>query len=108
LVENATSNAVGQQYSYSLSESAHRSLDDFEATPAGRTQAAALDPILSKSQWLLQADLRDLEYAATIVFFRKQGHDWPVAIEKMCQFKGLTVGSPVVERADDLARKVIE
>ena len=107
LVEKTTSNAVGQQYSYSLSESARSSLADFEATPTGRAQAAALDPILSKSHWLLQADLRDLEYAATIVFFRKQGHDWPLAIEKMCQFKGLTNAGPVVKRADDLARRVV-
>ena len=55
----------------------------------------------------MQADLRDLEYAATIVFFRKQGHDWPSAIEKMCQFKGLTNAGPVVKRADDLARSVV-
>ena len=107
LVEKTTSNAVGQQYSYSLSESARSSLAEFEATPAGQALAAALDPVLSKSHWLLRADLRELEYAATIVFFRKQGHDWPLAVEKMCQFKGLTNTDPAVKRATDLAHRIV-
>ena len=107
LVEKTVSNAVGQQYSYSLSESARESLAEFEATSAGMALAAALDPILSKCDWLLQADLRDLEYAATIVYFHKQGHEWPLAVEKMCQFKGLMNTGPVLRRADELARRVL-
>ena len=106
LVERTTANAFGQQYSYSLSESVRSSLAEFDATSAGQAFAAALTAVLSKSRWLLETDLRDLEYAATIVFFRTHGHDWPSAIEKMRQFKGLADGGQVVERADALARRV--
>ena len=60
-----------------------------------------------KNFQLFQADLKDLEFASTIIYFRKQGHDWPTAVQKMCQFKGLTNGSQVVERADALAREVV-
>lgn len=107
LAEKTSSNAVGQQYSYSLSDSARSGLADFETTFAGRAQAAALEAVLSEKQWLLKEDLRDLEYAATIVFFNKQGHDWSSAVDKMCQFKGLTKGGQDVERADALARRII-
>jgi uncharacterized protein len=105
--ESASANAVGQQFSYRLSESARDSLADFERSPAGQAEAARLDSYLSDKRWLLMQDLRDLEYAATIVFFREQGHDWPLAIERMCRFKGLTSGDQVVERATKLAQRVI-
>lgn len=107
LDETTSSNSVGQQYSYSLSDSARSSLADFESTPAGKAEAAKLDDALSGKRWLLEQDLKDLEYAATIVFFRAQGHEWPLAIEKMCQFKDLTNGVEVVERAGELARRVV-
>ena len=107
LDEKSNSNAVGQQYSYNLSPAARKSLAEFETTPPGQALASELEAFLADKRWLLAADLRDLEYAATIVFFHKQGHEWPSAIDKMCQFKGLTKGGQVVERADALARQVV-
>lgn len=107
LSETATRNAVGQQFSYSLSDSARNNLAVFESSPTGRTQAAQLDDSLRDKRWLLEQDLKELEYAATIVFFCQQGHDWASAINKMCQFKGLTSGGQVVERASALARRVV-
>ncbi|WP_165231882.1 hypothetical protein [Aquisphaera insulae] len=106
LTETTKSNGIGQQYSYSLSEVARHSLTELEAS-AGRGLSAALDAVLSGKRWLLEEDLKDLEFAATIIFFRQQGHDWPSAVEKMRQFKGLTEGSPAVKRADVLARRVV-
>jgi uncharacterized protein YwgA len=105
--EFATRNAVGQQFSYRLSDSALRNLADFEKTPAGEAEAAKLDAYLSSKRWLLDQDLRELEYAATIVFFYQQSHDWASAIEKMCQFKSLTCGDQVVERASKLAQRAV-
>jgi hypothetical protein len=57
---------------------------------------------------LFQVDLKDLEFASTIIYFRKESHDWPTAVAKMCLFKGLTKGSQVVERADSLACEITE
>ena len=62
--------------------------------------------VLDGLERLFQADLKDLEFASTIVYFHKQGHDWLTAVAKMCQFKGLTNGNQVVERADALAREI--
>jgi uncharacterized protein len=107
LTESATLNAVGQQFSYCLSDSARRSIAAFETSPTGWAQAAQLNHFLEDKRWLLEQDLKELEYAATIVFFRNQGHDWASATEKMCQFKRLASDSQVVERANALARQVV-
>lgn len=107
LDEKASSNAVGQQYSYSLAPAARNSLADVESTPTGKALASDLEKFLIDKRWLLDEDLRDLEYAATIVFFHRQGHDWASAIDKTCRFKGLSNTSPAVERANALARRVV-
>lgn len=107
LIETTVSNSVGQQYSYRVKESARSSISAFEATPQGRVVADQMEPFRPKALELVQADLKDLEFAATTVFFRKAGHAWPEAIEKMCRFKGLSSDSPVVVRADELARQFI-
>jgi uncharacterized protein YwgA len=106
LVEKAGANMVGQQFSYTLDEDARTNLTDFESSSRGQAISSAMAPFHDLAQRLFKVDLKDLEYASTAVFFRMQGHDWPAAVEKMCQFKSLTVDTPVVERADDLARQI--
>ncbi|MHC5539774.1 hypothetical protein ACYOEI_16265 [Singulisphaera rosea] len=106
LDERAESNMVGQRFSYCLNEVARKNLADFEATPRGTVAAAELAPHEDLARRLFLADLKDLEYASTAVFFRKQGHEWVEAVEKMCRFKGLTPRGRVVERADELARQI--
>lgn len=106
LSERTESNVVGQKFSYRLNEAFRKELSDFEATARGRGAAVELEPHQALARNLFQVDLKDLEYASTAVFFRKEGHDWPEAIEKMCRFKGLTPGSRVVERAGELARQI--
>jgi uncharacterized protein len=107
LHERADSNLVGQQFSYRLNEGARKNLSDFEATPRGKAAAESLAPYADLARRLFRADLKELEYASTAVFFQRQVHDWPQAIEKMCEFKGLTPGSRVVERAGELARQIV-
>jgi hypothetical protein len=50
---------------------------------------------------LLQADLKELEVASTVIDFRAQGNDWPSSVEKTCQFKGLAGGGPFVVTAGE-------
>jgi uncharacterized protein YwgA len=107
LIEKAESNLVGQQYSYRLSDGARQSLSDFEATPQGRSVSESMSRFEPLARRLFQSDLKELEFASTIIFFHRQGHDWPEAIEKMCEFKGLMPGTRPVERADALAREII-
>jgi uncharacterized protein YwgA len=107
LVEKARSNQVGQQFSYCLAENTRKNLAEFEATPQGQVLSARMSSFEPLARQLFQTDLKELEYASTIVFFHKQGHDWPVAVEKMCQFKELPPESQVVKRADALAREIV-
>ncbi|WP_422924273.1 hypothetical protein [Singulisphaera sp. PoT] len=106
LVERAGANPVGQQFSYQLDEVARVKLADFESSPRGATTCSVLAPFEEQARRLFLVDLKDLEYASTIVFFRERGHDWLEAVEKMCRFKRLTAGSGVAERAEVLARQV--
>ncbi len=107
LVETAGLTQVGQRYSYSIDEDAKRTIAAFESTPHGKMIADQMETFRASAVRLVQADLRNLEFASTTVFFREQGHEWSVAIEKMCQFKGLTPGSADVLQADKLARQYI-
>ncbi len=107
LVEKAESHAVGRQFSYRLADSARSGMAEYEATPQGQSRLERLEPFREQACRLFQADLKDLEFASTIVFFHKQGHDWPTAVEKMREFKNLTTGSLVVERAEVLAREFV-
>lgn len=107
LVEKAKANPTGQQFSYCLSERARAGLAEFQAGARGRSLLQGLEPFESKARRLFQADLKELEYASTILFFREKGHEWPGAVEEMCRFKGLTKGSPMASRAEALAREVV-
>jgi len=107
LVERAESNLVGQQFSYQLTDEARHHFAEFELTPRGKAAANVLTPFEPLARQLFQVDLKDLEYASTVVFFRTQGYDWPMAIAKMCDFKRLTRGHQVVEQAEATARQVV-
>lgn len=107
LVETVRTNPAGQQFSYGLSHRARTGLAEFESGSRGHPLLRALEPFESTARRLFQADLKELEYASTILFFREKGHDWPAAVEEMCRFKGLAYGSPITNRAEALAREVV-
>ena len=108
LIEKAESNPIGQQYSYQVAEDVPQKMTAFEETLLGRTVADQMKPFKSLALDLVRASLKDLEFASTIVFFRKQGHLWPNAIKKMCEFKKLPQDSPYVMQANQLARQFID
>ena len=107
LAESALSNAAGQQFSYRLTDKTRTNLSEFESTPRGRSVLEQMNPFESKARRLFQADLKELEYASTIVFFREKGHDWPTSVNRMCRFKKLEKGSLIANRAEALAREVV-
>lgn len=107
LEEWSVPNMAGQQYSYKVSDDARHRVAEFEAHPDGSLQARRMAPFEGLARELLRMDLRELEVASTIVFFRNQGHGWPVAVEKTCQFKGLPPGTPFLPKAEELARRIV-
>src|SRR5260221_381427 len=80
LEEHEEATAVGNSYDYRLSEKAKASMAEFEATPRGEAEAAALVEHHPLAMRMFGADLKDLEYAATLVYFRHRGLKWTEAI----------------------------
>ena len=107
LEERIEIHPYGEQYSYTLPEASRRQIDEYEAGPRGALPAEQLARFEALARTLYQADLKDLEVAATLVFFRQQGHDWAVAVAKTCQFKDLPAGTPPVKQAEELARGIV-
>jgi uncharacterized protein YwgA len=107
LEERMEVHPYGEQYSYTLPDESRRQIAEYEAGPRGAQPAEQIAQFQPLARTLYQTDLKELEVAATIVFFRKQGHDWPVAVEKTGQFKDLPVGMPLVKEAQELARRIV-
>jgi uncharacterized protein len=107
LAEETEQNAMGQQYSYHLTEHTKRQVADLEATPEGRGMAQELAPFEAQAKDLLKADLKELEVASTMVYFRRQGYDWPEAVARTGSFKNLPLTAGVMKRAEDLAHRVV-
>jgi uncharacterized protein YwgA len=103
LVEVVGHNTRGQEYSYQLPESTKRQISDLERSAQGRKWAAQIGPFEPLAKELLKTDLKQLEYASTIAFFRRQGLGWPTAVEKACVFKN----TQAVRSAEPLTHKVI-
>jgi uncharacterized protein len=104
-VEKTT--ALGNTYDYRLSDKAKAALAEFEATSVGEAEAAVLAEHHALAMRLLKADPKDLEYAATLVYFRRRGVKWPEAIEKTCAFKKLRKNSLAIRRAEELAKEIV-
>lgn len=88
LEEQASENALGRQYSYRLPEPIRQQVAAVEATEQGQAWAAELARFEPLARELLGADPKQLEYASTIVYFRRKGYAWPESVEKACAFKG--------------------
>jgi uncharacterized protein len=108
LAERTEPIMVGQQYSYRLTDEAKKQLADFESVPRGSELARRMAEFKPLAEELLRADLKELEVASTIVFFRKQGHDWPAAVEKTREFKELPAGTQFLKRAEELSRRIVD
>ena len=93
----------GSQYSYRLPARVKQQLSELERSESGKTLAGQLAAFEAKAKTLLQADVKELEYASTILFFHEQGDDWPEAVEKAIEFKG----TPAVRSALALAQRAL-
>ena len=98
LEESSEANQVGVQYSYVLSERARSQLAELEKTPAFRALADQLSSFEGKAKELLSTDLWHLEVASTLVYFRRQGHDWPESLARTCKFKHIDATKPANAR----------
>lgn len=107
LQEERIENTAGQQYNYTLTEEGAKALADAERTPSAKEMRAAMAGFEEQARQLFSADLRELEVASTMAYFRRQGCDWPAAREKTCRFKSLRPEDPAVQNAEGLARRIV-
>jgi uncharacterized protein len=107
LEERMEAHSYGEQYSYRLSAESLRQIAEYEAGPRGAQPAEQIARFQPLARTLYEADLKELELAATIVFYRRQGHDWPAAVAKTCEFKSLPAGAPSLKKAEELARRIV-
>jgi uncharacterized protein len=107
LEEAKEARPYGEQYSYTLLEDARRQVSAYEASPRGSGPAGEMARFRDLALELYQADLKELEVASTIVFFRKRGFDWETAVEKTREFKNLPVDPSFLGRCRALASKVV-
>jgi uncharacterized protein len=109
LEESSQTTRYGLQYSYSLPDATKRKLDEYEQGPQSQKSLACMSPYEQSAKELIKADLKELEIAATLVYFRRQDNDWSVAAEKTRQFKNLdsVASSDLLRRAEELAKRIV-
>ncbi len=103
LVEQSSEHSQGQQFSYRLSPSAADAITALEVTESGRASALELAEFEVRAKAFLTEDLKQLEYASTIVYFRRQGEEWEAAVAKAAAFKR----TGAVSKALPLAKQVV-
>jgi uncharacterized protein YwgA len=108
LDEKEEETGIGKTFHYALTEKTKGLLSDFEQSSKGRNEAKAIESFKAKAIELMKEDLKDLEYAATLVFFRQRKMEWDEAIDKTCQFKKLRRNSRALSRAKELAEGIVE
>lgn len=107
LSERPHENLAGTQYEYALTDLAKDQLAEAESKAAGRRAAEQLAPFEDLGRRLLRMDLRELEIAATIAYFKRKEETWSKAVESACRFKSLATDAPVVRTAAALAKEVL-
>ena len=87
LIETSEGQVGFERYNYHLSDETSRQLSALEVSAQGEKMKAELTAFEAKARFFLASELKELEYAATIVYFKQQGDDWAVSVEKATTFK---------------------
>ena len=107
LSEQPQGNVAGMQYEYALTDLAKDQLAEAESRTGGKKAAEAMAPFEQLARKLLRKDLKELEVAATIAYFKRKEANWQKAVESACRFKSLPAESSVVRTATELAKAIL-
>jgi len=109
LEEEKKSNMVrGSSYSYRLGEKARQSLHQLDESGKSQPWLDKLNKYQSKAQNLFkESDLKKIEFAATIVYFHKQGFDWEKALQAAAKFKDQKPTNQKMQEALKLAETML-
>lgn len=106
--EQQVANVAGQQYNYCLTSEGAAKLADAEQTPHGQQATEAMSPFESQARDLFSMEVRLLEVASTMAYFKRKGNDWPEAVERTCHFKSLKPDDRLTGHAEALARRFVK
>src|SRR6266851_892422 len=108
LQEEEKSVGQGRTYNYCLAPKAKTILPEFERSDEGQKRLTEVQPFESLARNLLGRNLKDLEHAATLVYFHKRSKlPWPDAMEQTCKMKKIRKNSAALRRAEELAREIL-
>lgn len=109
LEETESPNAqVGATFSYRITEKGRELVQKYESTPGGKDAKERLEQSLDVMKQLRKVDLRTLELASTIAFYRIQGNSsWEEAKSKTATFKKVLETSSAMNKAFELAREIL-
>ncbi len=107
LEEQCEPGPTGALYNYRLATKCRKLLHEAEARGA-EPMTAKMAPFQHAARRLFKADVRKLELASTIAYFRIRTGDWAQALEKACRLKALDRSDPLATRAMTLAQEAVD
>ena len=87
LIENSDHSGPYEQFTYYLSEDSTLQLEKLDKSQDTKYPTDPINNFESQAKRFFSADLRELEYGATILYFKQQGMDWEIAAQKAVDFK---------------------
>jgi uncharacterized protein len=108
LVETSEPHLGGELYSYTLSADASRQIAECESGPRGVESPREMAAFHSLALKLYGTDVKELEFAATVVFYRMRGADLTAAVEKACRSKSPLPSMQFLERCRALAAEIVD
>ena len=108
LVEECSPNATGQQYSYELNSGVAESLAEFEKSKPAKAAKEFPAAWKAKTTELAKADLKLLELASTVAYYRNSGNSWDKAGKETARFKEVSPESSILTKAVELAKGMVK
>ncbi len=104
--EQLTADPDVVQYRYSLSHTGEKALKSFEAMPGVRQWEKLGMKYERMFVQLANRNVRELELAATVLYWTRNGYTWDEAVKITADLKASKPSSPEFQCALDVARKV--
>ena len=96
----------GKRFDYVVRESIRPALKRYERNKTGQAEAKVLERFADRINAWAKEDLWQLELASTVLFFHKQGFEWPQALDAACEFKNVLTDDEATKKALKLAKSV--
>jgi uncharacterized protein YwgA len=107
LQEIESENAVGHQFGYSLTKQGETLLSAFESRSLGQSLSKAMAKYEPLAKQLATNELKELEVASTIAYYRQTVGNWDLARESACRFKQIRADTSFARNAEALAKSVV-